>query len=275
MAIIFINSKNNFSKIFNRIAVIVRFKQATKSQLERYTEWETLLSQFYDVWFIIDGESNNYKYKFKNKYYLTIKDIFNKYPKIKEFRLPGRCVHQNEPDDIFFMWVSHTESILMWYKYTNSVYDNVWIIEQDLGVTGNIYEILSYYEKNKKDIITYDVDISPAKDYPHIYCYSNEYLRWRSKYIERRKSYTTREFIQRWSRKLFNTLNEELNKGMHAISEMSIMETVLFNNLSYQLLEKRHIGYKFLWCASVSKQEWRIINQNSSLKNRLFHPLKF
>lgn len=257
-----------------KVGVVVRFSSATESQIKRYFEWELSLPDNYDFWFIINPTDETVEYRKKNTYYITMKRIYQQYPNLTELRLPNRCMKSDIPDDKFYMWISHTESIMQWYHYTKDKYDYVWILEQDLGVSGSLSVILDHYNESTSDFITYDVE-EEKPNWPHFRCYSNKYMEWRAKYIDKDIMYSTREFIQRWSRNLFNTLDDQLRNGLHAISEASLIETTLFNNLTYELFDKKDIGYKFGWNKRVNKKEWESILKNPIHKNKLYHALKF
>lgn len=266
--------RNTNSNVNPKVAVVVRFSNATESQIKRYFDWELSLPENYEFWFIINPIDETVEYRKKNTYYITMKRIYDTYPSIRELRLPKHCINANIPDDKFYMWISHTESIMQWYHYTNNKYDYVWILEQDLGVTGSLSTILDHYNESTSDFISFDVAEETPK-FPHFHCYSNNYLEWRLKYSDKNKGYSTREFIQRWSKNLFNKLDEELINGMHAISEMSVVETTVFNNLTYELLDSNQIGYKFGWNKRVGKGEWEKIRKKPKYNNQLFHALKF
>lgn len=259
----------------SKYAVLVRINNPTESQIKRYFEWELSLSDKYDFWFLINPHSQHPVYRKKHVYYITMSKIYHDYPNISDLRSPGHCIGGTLPDEHFYMWISHTESIIEWYHYTKDKYDYVWILEQDLGVSGDLYKMLDKYSNYSSDFITYDVANETPETFPHFYCYTIQYLSWRLKHSNANKGYSTREFIQRWSRKLFNEINNELNKGMHAISETSVIETVIFNNLTYKLLYSNDIGYKFSWYDRISRNEWENILSKRENSDKFYHALKF
>lgn len=269
----FKQKRNPNSTVESKLAVVVRISNPTESQIKRYFEWELSLPDYYEFWFIINPTNETVEIHKKNTYSITMKRVFEQYPNITELKLPNRCKSYRK-DDKFYMWVSHTESIIQWYHYTNDKYDYIWILEQDLGVSGSLSTILDHYNESRSDLITYNVKEENSK-WPHFRCYSNNYISWRLKYIDENKMYTTKEFIQRWSKKLINKLDENLNNGIHAISEASVIETTIFYNLTYQLLNKEDIGYAFDWNHRVSKKGWEKILKDKSKQNKLYHALKF
>lgn len=253
--------------------IIVRVSQPTISQQKRYLEWMELLSQKYLFWIITDYNTTLLS-NFSNVFRISVEHIKNKYPSIQTIRNPGHCSLGYMKDDFFYPYISHTENVIEWMLKYNIKFKYLWIIEQDFGCTGKLSEFLQIYDSTDYDFITSEILYYTKDEWPHINCCSDNYLKWREKYSNVSNAYTTKEFIQRWSYNLVMKLSENLKSGIHAISEASVPETVIFCNLTYKTIERKYISDKFDWNRRVSEEKWKeILNITNDIK--LYHALKF
>lgn len=69
-------------------------------------------------------------------------------------------------------------------------------------------------------------------------------------------------------------LEQNLKNGIHAVSEASVTETVIFNNLTYKIIDKKYIGNRFGWNRRISKRRWEVI-LNTTTDIKFYHALKF
>lgn len=261
-------------------AVVVRFKNPTKSQLERYVEWESGFNSTFDVWYIIHRDDPNISYPFDKTFYISTKELMDNYKELNDLRKPNHCVEQlNRDDSEFYMWISHSESIILWYETIGRCYNNIWILEQDVGYSGKFSDFLNSYNSDISDLISYDIREDSPSSYWHYYCESDKYMKYQKEYQSKQNlnevEYTSREFIQRWSKKLIEIIENEVNNGYHAISETSVAQAVIYHNLTYKLFDKESIGKKWDWFHKIKKGQWSRFQRISKRKNKLYHPLKF
>lgn len=263
-----------YKSIHNRIAVIVRVSKPTINQQKRYLEWMKLLSKKYFFWIITDINTKLLS-NFTNVFRISSQDIKNKYPFIQTLRKPRYCRFREESDDFFYPYISHTENVIEWMNNNNNIkFKYLWIIEQDFGCTGKISEFLEIHDLSYYDLITSQINIYTKKEWPHSNCCSDNYFKWREKYSNNSVVYSSTEFIQRWSYNLAMKLENNLKKGIHAVSEASIPETVIFGNLTYKIIDKKYISNRFGWNKRISKRRWEeILKSTTDIK--FYHALKF
>ena len=172
-------------------------------------------------------------------------------------------------------WGFHVEAINYWF-HTQPLqqYTFVWVVEDDVGFSGDFAGFISSYSSNEEDLI-YDTK-TPVADSWY----------WRdvhSPYFS--ASFTGRlvasEHVQRFSKKLLDCLHT-LGKTheCHAWSE-SLVPTIAchepYKFKTYSMRKKNHVGSIFQWDGRVTEQMWRRIVTGYSLrqKNKLYHALKW
>lgn len=266
-----INNLNSSLKIATtssnqRYGVLIRAVNPTASQMSRYKKWRLELPPNYDMHLLLSSSYSNDTSLFNSTTIITLGEIKKKYPKLTEMVKRCRGIRS-------ILWITHTESIIMWYKKLKQKYSYIWILEQDIGVTGNIYSIMSKYEDSDFDLITFGLTKKTYK-WGWSVCVSNEYHKYRNKNVGNSTLYTCREYFQRWSNTLFTTFEKNLDLGMHAASEASIAETAIYSKLKVGSIPKENIGAAF--CGkSFNKSQWNKFSSNPSLQNKIFHPLKY
>lgn len=257
-----------------KTAVIIRAKYPTKSQILRYIDWFDSIGNDYDFYIMLDEPLVRQYTDIPNFIYINYTMVINEYPEIVNLRRRGNCKHKLFPDYFFYMWVSHTESILIWYNQLQYKYDYLWILEQDLGYSGKMGDFLRIFDNQTHDFIADKVLCSPKK-YAHQYCRTEKYGEYRSKHNTNHSLCYSDEFIQRWSMKLIDILNEQTKNGLHAISETSVAEAALYNKLSYTTIPLEYHGIYFRWSRKIGPITWEKINNNQTMLNKLYHALKF
>lgn len=270
--VIILNLLTYYSKKYE-IAVLVRITQPTLNQQKRYLSWiKTLDNDVYSFW-IITNSKTNLNFSFRNVFRVDTQFIINKYPYIKDLRTPGHCRHGSVPDEIFYPWISHTESVIEWYKNCNKKYKYVWVLEQDIGYSGILNDFLKEYDKNDYDFITSEIILYSDTLWPLLHCCTDNYTNWRMLYSNNSVGYFSKEFVQRWSNRMINKISELISKGIHAISETSVPESVIFSNYSYIIIDKKYISNYFSWNTGVSEEMWKRIKNETT--NKFYHSLKF
>lgn len=261
-----------YNKNYSKIAVVIRAIQPTLNQQKRYYTWINTLDDCYTFW-IITNSKTTFNYSFRNVFRINTQSIINKYPYIHDLRTPGHCRHGNIPDEVFYPWISHTESIIEWYNIHNENYKYVWVLEQDIGYSGYLNDFLKVYDKTSFDFITSEITLYNDILWPLLHCCTDNYTSWRMIYSNNSVGYFSKEFIQRWSNRMINKINKLLLKGIHAISETSVPESVIFSNYSYEIIDKKYISNYFSWNTHVSEEMWKKLENETS--NKFYHALKF
>lgn len=269
----FVQFISHYRKEHYKNGVIVRVARPSISQQKRYLKWMKSLSKKYFFWIITDCKTKLLS-NFTNVFRISSQDIKNKYPSIQTLRKPGHCRFKEASDDFFYPYMSHTENIIAWKDEYKIKFKYLWIIEQDFGCTGKISDFFEIYDLKYYDFITSGINLFTKEEWPHINCCSDNYFKWREKYSNNSVGYTSSEFIQRWSYNLTMILEKNLKNGIHAVSEASVTETVIFNNLTYKIIDKKYIGNRFGWNRRISKRRWEVI-LNTTTDIKFYHALKF
>lgn len=269
--VIYINYYRNDE--YDRKGVIIRVSKPTLNQQKRYLKWMKLLEKEYFFWIITDFNTTLFS-NFSNIYRISTQDIKKLYPSLQTLRNPGRCILGYLADDFFYPFISHTENIIEWMNRYNIKFKYLWVIEQDFGCTGKISDFLHIYDSTDFDFITSEIKLYTKEIWPHTLCCSDNYLKWREKYSNNSVSYSSKEFIQRWSYDLVMKLSKNIQEGIHAISEASVPETVIFSNMTYKIIDEKYFGDYFSWNGRVSQEKWKeILNTTHDIK--LYHALKY
>lgn len=253
------------NKIYRNI-ILIRFHHVTLLQLKRFEMWNNHSLIYYKYIYLTD--TNCFKYvNLKDIYCITAEKVMKNYPSIKN---SGLCKNRSLK---FYLLTFHIEHLILCMKLLMRKYKfkYIWILEQDIGYTGNINYFFRKYDKIRADLISEHYSIENSGWY---YCCTNEYMSNVKKKFNY-SGYKTYEHIQRWSVKYIKSIIPLLKRDFHSQSEVASIEFLLFLNLSFHRIDNEDIGYKYSWNSTVKKDEWDRIKQIKTNGNKLFHSLKF
>lgn len=219
----------------NENAVLIRITNPNNANWVLYRKWkEELEENNFDVWFLIIGEGESI---LENTIVISSKEILTTYQYLED--LPYQVCGFPSQEDLripMYHKASHIEGNVLWYKKIGGCYSNVWILDETYVYSGNIGSYLSSYKDNNSDFITELLDISLELNFRKN-CKTKMYEEYEN--LHQRGSsliYRSPEKIQRWSSRMFSTFSLQLNDGLHAISELYVAETVIYNKFTYSLL---------------------------------------
>lgn len=260
------NNKNNENDKSYQNIVLIRFHSPSSSQIERFKLWEKTRSEDSKYIYLTDVKYDNLD-NLTDIYYISAEEVLKHYPSIAH---TGMCVNKEKNWYVYTFHLEHIMlcviSLLKKYKF-----NYIWVLEEDIGFSGDMNMFIKKYDKIKSDLITTKYD---QTNYYWYKCCTNEYMKLRISTIGE-KTYKTSEHIQRFSKKYFQDVNKLLNNNIHSFSEHSSIEFCIFLNLTYHNIDENDIGYKFDWNTRLSKEEWNGIMKNTQYKNKLYHSLKF
>lgn len=245
--------------------ILIRYHLPTKYQIYRFNLWKNSSLLQYKYIFLTDNYNDSCNKE--NLYCITADEVFNKYSSLIN---TGICRNKYKQ---FYMNTFHIEHVLLCWKLLIKKYkfDYMWVVEQDIGFSGNINQLFKEYDNISSDLISTNYSVNNLGWY---YCCTNNYMKYRKDKLNN-TGYKTSEHIQRWSTKYIKKVYKLLNKNIHSQSEHASIEFLLFLKLTFHNINKKDIGYKYKWNSRVSKEEWIIINNKSQYKNKLYHSLKF
>ena len=214
----------------------------------------------------------------------TEKDMLYVYPTLESLNKDqayskSRIKSQNRCS---LAWGFHTEAINCWYQEIakknarQNYYRHIWVVEDDVGYSGNICKFISYYSNdgfNNADFITANLT--------HV----DKLWHWKNTCSQAYNikypmpcRVKTKEHCQRISSTFLNCLHK-LGKidGCHAWSESYLPTICLVEGFSIRFLHKYHIGSVYEWDGRVSKRQWETICSSISNrpKDKLYHALKW
>lgn len=251
------------SKIYKAL-VIVKVSNPTKAQIKRYYEWKKTMSLDYRFEILSDKNLTIPKMKVN---VISPHLLFKKWPNI--LKLGGVCYNKGVSKA---MWVSIVEHYILYAILSKIRFKYFWMIEQDLGYSGNLYKFMKQYENSNVDVILkewYKHDTSFWSE-----CFTPEYYNWRIKYHYNIK-YQSYNWITRLSNNAVDKLYIEFELGRHVDNEESLPERIKPLNLTYIFFNHSYDGYKYDWNTRINSAEWYKILNNKNYTNKLFHALKF
>lgn len=254
---------------YYKSVILIRASSPSSSQIERYIEWKKLAPHNYYVVLLTD----KCNIIIKNISITCIKPsiMLNIYPEIKN--ILGPCKSRN---DIYYMWALPFEHIIIWINLTSISFKYLWIVEQDLSYSGNIFSFFSKYDYYKNDLIILSYcKLDNKTKWLWKDCCTREYKDWVKLASFNKRRLASPTFLTRWSKIFINFMTKNMKMKRHAFSESSAIECAYFNNLSIRRIERNHIGYKCRSNSRITKKEWTKIITNSNTKNKFFHALKF
>lgn len=253
----FFHSNPNYT-----IVLLFRVSSPTKNQIERIKTYKKQLPSKYEVVILTDACNNN-----SNGIATCCVDrkvVIKKYPEVK--RMGGIC---NNKSDTFYMWMLHSEHYLLWDDIYRLNYQYLWVFDQDVIYTGNIYNFFKKYDKFDEDLIIYN-DVQYFIKGWHD-CVTEEYRKSRSN-----ESYYIATHVHRLSKKLRNALRREFELKRHAQVEQMILETALYYKLSIRKMDKRDYDKNRGFGKIINtKEELELLLKDNSTKNILYHPVRY
>jgi len=193
-------------------------------------------------------------------------------------------------------WCFHVESVLLWWARRRCNYDHVWIVEHDVGFSGNISRLVMAHARDfATDLIapkaggtprplvdsvnppsTWDSPALPPTSWYFYHVASERYLTFlESRGLER---LYCPEQVSRCSRRLLLVLKRCVESGLCAQSEQCVVTLCEAFGLSRRGLGDALVGDRFLHNTTLSEEEFAQRCHDDALsgsEGRLYHALKF
>lgn len=264
-------SSQTSHKIPDNPAILFRIYKLTPYKIKLMEKISEEIKNKYDCYILSDNDNFNKTIKGCSNKIITAKNVLNKFPNLNTIRVQS-CVYKSILTSKLISSFN-TEHIYLWSEL-NKEYNFLWIIEDNVGFSGNINKVLDYYKNDYSDLISLEPEIVD-NGFKYSNCATLKYLEYKRKCFEDEVAYEIPMQVQRWSNKLLNSLKKYLNKNYHRYGGAYAIEVALMDNLSTKTIDYKFIGNRFDDIKSVTYQMWlRIINDNSTI-NKFYHPLKF
>jgi len=168
-------------------------------------------------------------------------------------------------------WCCHNQPIILWWRFVRRTYQSVWVLESDVGFSGNISKLFSAFAETGGDLVA--CGLKQRKP---------DWVRYRVTTERFAKRFPVRWFVKEhallMSERLLETMEEASMRDEMGYSEMTLPTLVLGSNgtLIFKSLCD-FVGSSYGWDQQISEDEWHIIitSQNPLLQNKLWHALKY
>ena len=149
-------------------------------------------------------------------------------------------------------WGFHVEAILVWCRMCSAhlQYEHVWVVEDDVGFSGDMGNFLADYADSDVDLLTHTVqhvsmpqEDAGGVDWFWTHVASDEFV----KHVPSHLRLKGAEHVQRFSRRFLTALDQLSSQGITAWSEQAVPSLCAFLGMTRSPLEDRHIGTPFDW----------------------------
>eukprot|EP00931_Biecheleriopsis_adriatica_P100693 TRINITY_DN75951_c0_g1_i1.p1 TRINITY_DN75951_c0_g1~~TRINITY_DN75951_c0_g1_i1.p1 ORF type:complete len:380 (-),score=37.48 TRINITY_DN75951_c0_g1_i1:28-1143(-) len=223
----------------------------------------------------------------------TEEELEKKFPVLTELRCTvpgGPATIPGHERSLTLAWGFHCECISLWRRSLpreGQMYDFVWVLEDDVGCSGKLADLLAAYAEDCSDLISSGSLAEPRSRHPKaMYGLTRRDSGWHwfdtstalyERWADHQKVISP-EFVQRFSRRLLEELAFWSDAGASAWSESMTPTVCLTLQMKCRSLSQDHIGKPFAWNGRVSETSWHAIVEAVRLgreNGRLFHALKF
>lgn len=257
-------------KLNDNFLLVVSFFKLTTAQLNRWIGIAKLITTHYRIVFVT--ESCNY-INLLSPYKVicfTRNDFIREFPLYKN--MSGGCYNQNAG---FYMWSMWLESVLHSIKSIYSEYKYIWVMEGDVGYSGDISNFFKKYDQKYSDLLSLPAGIARSvNDWCWYDCCTYEYMKW-IKSIAPIERIVAAINIIRLSPKLIDLVMNNLKLNRHSHCESTLHETARYNNLKISIINASDLGKEIGVGDRVNQFNWKLYNSNPLKQNKLYHALKF
>ena len=206
-------------------------------------------------------------------------EMVEAYPALREVAKTRRIADTTEfkSKELSLAWGFHVEALNLWYQRRRTTkVDFVWKLEDDVGFSGSLLDLVRSFEDDGADLLTADVDHRPGPRWWWADAGTAEYY---AAYGRARQRLASREHAQRFSRALLDRLHAlSVDRGITAWSEaLPVVVCAAAEDLVLAKLPRSLLGDPFAHDGRVTERAWRDICEGRSArkKGRLYHALKF
>jgi len=182
-------------------------------------------------------------------------------------------------------WMFHGEPLGHWLHHLpcdGEDYSFVWVLEDDIGFSGSIQQILDAYSADPEDLISGRWLAVPEPREPRVgpgfvngwYWYYTTTSVFEEKVAPDRRL-ITEEHVQRISLQLLREVDKWCRMGASACSEQLVPTVAYVRGMLFKPLRPEHIGDPFHYEAVLSEEEWAQILARDETPGRFYHALKF
>jgi hypothetical protein len=282
--------KNNDPKVPN--ILIIRTHHPSTATIKRIQTW---VNQFHahplewKIWISIDqtnkafrnaqdelvrkleNHGNNRVNKNINIHTYTEQQMEQNFPTLKNISQldHSRMAWQGKSLAWGFHW--ETLCLLAMQEDFTQNWAYAWVIEDDIGYTGNLAHFCSErFKDSRADLITRGLGKTNS-DWPWYNMVSPAF----ETFIDPSPRYVSGEHCQRFSRRFFEHWVNNIQKGIHAWSELGTPTSCIKMGYDISYLSETDIGSIYSSNGIISEEQWKRISSDPTQSGKLFHALKF
>lgn len=264
----------------NSSVVLIRSHSFSEGMVERFRQMnKDLAREGMDLWVSVDttrsGSMALWDGVHVHEY--SAKDLIEEFPGMSKANVHASSrMWKNlmSMERSVYTWGYHAEAIGLWwetYLLAGGHADYVWILEQDVGVTGDFTDILHQYDDSSADFISYNTMVAFPK-----WAWGGLVTKEFDQIVPRDKIMKTNEHVQRLSSRFLNLLLNCSKSNIIGWSEASIPSLANYYGMEMAELEKDHLGVPYKWHSNLTLASWERKMENDKRKGvtKLYHPVK-
>jgi len=181
-------------------------------------------------------------------------------------------------------WMFHSEPLGHWLRSLKDpdAYSFVWVMEDDVGFSGNISELVQSYAADPHDLISGRWISTPAPREPPQgprftggwYWYYDITDAFDQR-VPPEQRCITEEHVQRISFRLLREIERWCREGASTVSEQLVPTVACVSGMPVKPLREEHIGDPFHYETKLDEASWKQILASGESPGRLYHALKF
>mmetsp|Transcript_91515 Transcript_91515/g.284714 ORF Transcript_91515/g.284714 Transcript_91515/m.284714 type:complete len:340 (+) Transcript_91515:3-1022(+) len=181
-------------------------------------------------------------------------------------------------------WMFHSEPLGHWLRWLErpGAYAFVWVLEDDVGCSGRMDELVAAYAAEPHDLISGRWISTPAPREPPQgpsftggwYWYYAITAAFEARVPPERRL-ITEEHVQRISMRLLEEVERWCRDGVSTVSEQLVPTVAYASGMMLRPLRDEHIGEPFHYETRLEEAEWDKILASAESPGRLYHALKF
>jgi len=263
-------------------ACLVRLHDPTAPALERILDWtRELAGSPFALWVSIDTTC------YGDAPLKALEAAIDERAERCGVRMPGPLVHAYHEDDMLALypalseirssnrslaWGLHAEAVNLWFCTLAQPYRQVWVIEDDVGCTGSLAELLGSYQCVDVDLLVAAEPCAPEVGWQWLHAATAGF-----KEAVGSRRLKVPEMVLRVSRRLLTTLHRWSIEGRSSWSEMAWASVARQEpGLTVDILLAEHIGSPFCHDGDVARPDFERERTSPLGKPPTFmHALKF